>query len=223
MTLTHRLDVFSNGEVEEQGVTLPTDRLFWRVLHWIECGDPKRSRPEVNPLFPNHHTPFTKEWQLFSYAFDGLGGKWTAVYSYQRAFTNDQGFGDPDDPRANYVVGKDLSFPLPKVEALICGGALVAGKVSGSDLIIETLNGRHAPPSVEWLRAHPWLYFDAVNCDAGGVPRLFPQGRGSRVLIPLIADRDRFPLVTIPLSRVVRWTGSMPPDPYKIYLNQGTP
>jgi len=38
------------------------------------------------------------------------------------------------------------------------------------------------------------------------------------VFIPLIADRNRYPTVTIPLAKLQKWGGAELPDPYKVYL-----
>jgi hypothetical protein len=201
--------------------TLPPtqDRAFFRVLHDVEMGPVWRKRlPEVHPLFDSHFTPFTEAWQRLSYRMNTLTkDKWTALYGYQRAFTNNNGFRNPDDPRRNYITGEDLREGLPKVEALVCGGALLTGSVSGSNLVVETLNGRGIPPVLEKLMDSPWLYFHAVTVDGDGTPRRFPQADGRPVLIPLIADRNRYPVVTIPLSKLQRWNSAELPDPYRIY------
>lgn len=199
---------------------LPADKTFYRVKHDKELGSLWRDNmPEVHPFLPNHFTPFTAGWQRLSFnLMPWIADKWTAVFSYQRAFTNNNGFGMEDDPRANFILGKDLAEDLPKIEALVCGGALLAGYVDGLNFVPETLNGRVNPPGVEWLKARPWLYFDAISVDGNGTPRRFPQGKGDRVLIPLIADRNRYPKITIPMWKLQRWVEPFPPDPYKIYL-----
>ena len=224
------IDILTAHWVGADGVTykLVDDALFpakpqlWRVLHDVEtpAGNWRPKLPEVHSLFLNHFTPFTEGWQKLSYAMNPhlTKEKWTALYAYQRAFTNNNGFGNDSDPRANYIKGENLRYGDPKVEALVCGGAVLAGVAAGSNLIVETLNGRNSPPSLEWLMARPWLWFDAITVDGNGIPRRFPQGGGERVLIPLIADRNRYADVTIPLEKVVKWTMLELPDPYRVYL-----
>ncbi len=217
------VSIFSDGslQVVRPAVIEPPPVPIWRVRHDVETikGNWRPNLPEVHQLFDNHFTPFSESWQRLSYDLNNLSrDKWTAVYTYERAFTNGNGFAKPGDPRRNYIKMEDLTEPLPKVEALVCGGAGLTGKVSGDYLIVETLNGRSTAPSLAWLLARPWLYFDAVTVDGNGVPRRFPQGGGERVLIPLIADRTRYPQVVIPLTKLAKWSGPGMPDAYKVYL-----
>lgn len=195
---------------------------LWRVRHDIELGPLWRPRlPEVFPFFPNHFTPFPEAWQRLSFAMNPhlTPERWTSVYSNARAFTNGNGYGDDTDPRANYITGENLTCALPKVECLTCGGALLAGRVEGINFVPETLNGRLAPPSLEWLLARPWLYFHAVTVDQNGTPRMFPQGDMKPVLIPFIADRNRYPVITISLSKLEKLDMSQPlPSPYAIRM-----
>jgi hypothetical protein len=97
---------------------------------------------------------------------------------WQRAFTNNHGFERPGDPRRDYINGKNLSDPLPKVECLLCGGALVSivreTIVRGIEVYeLEVLNGRRSPPTVKFLLERPWLYFQAVSVSVTGIVRSF--------------------------------------------------
>jgi hypothetical protein len=197
------------------------------LWHELELPEDRRitpaGMPEVRPLFPNHFSRFGLSWQLRSRGMNLRisDNKWTAVYGYLLWIANYQGFGNPDDPRANYVLGKDLNSGDPKVEALTTGGSLLTGKIVGSNLVIETLDV-HNPPSLDWIMQRPWFWTYAVSMDGKGKPRRFAQGlqlNGEIVPIihPLIADPGRFPLITIPLWRVERWTAPELPDPYTIY------
>lgn len=194
---------------------------LWRVKHDKELGELWRNNlPEIHPFFDNHFWEFNEAWQRFTFALNPhlTPNKWTAVYGNRRFITNGQGFLDDSDLRANYITGEDLNRPNPKCEALICGGAVMAGRVEGDRFIPNTLNSRNAPPSVEWLKARPWLMFDAVTVDSNGTPRMFPQGSGTPVLIPLVADRTRYPVITFPMAKLQRWTAAELPSPYGIYL-----
>lgn len=195
---------------------------LWQVLHDVSLGPLWRPNlPEVHPLFPNHFCKFNEAWQRFT--FEKLNShlapkEWTAVYSYQRFITNNQGFGMPGDPRANFVTGEHTDKELPKVEALICGGALLTGVAFSGKLAVQVLDWREPPASLEWLLKRPWLYFHAITVDQGGIPRMFPQGHGKPILIPLIADPYRYPVITIPLSKLRKLDMTKPlPDPYTIY------
>jgi hypothetical protein len=200
---------------------VPRPRL-WRVRHFLECDDDRRSRPEVNPLFPNHYSHFGKEAQLLSRAmnFRITSAKWSQVYSYHLWITNEQGFGNSDDPRANYVTGEDLDYAAPKVEALLCGGNVVTGEPEAGLLHVATLDWRNMP-SLEWIMARPWFITKAVAVDGNGKPRRFPQGEQPNgemvdILHPLIADPVRYE-ITIPLRRLQEWTEPELPDPYMLY------
>lgn len=46
------------------------------------------------------------------------GEDWSQVHKHDRAWCNNQGFYKPGDPRANYILGKDLDSPLPKYDKM---------------------------------------------------------------------------------------------------------
>ena len=142
--------------------------------------------------------------------------------------------GRPYDPRANYFELKDLEKNLPRVENLTCGGNIlhVTGetimKTSGRTPVpcwtVETLD-RHNTPTLDWLKARPWLITTAVQLGGsdGRTPMKFPQGNlpdGSKpgVLHPLVCDPVTYPIIAIEKWRCVEWTDPNPPDPYKVYL-----
>lgn len=199
---------------------------LWRVKHDIEIGTLWRpNMPEVHPLFPNHHSEFGRGWQLLSKAMNPKinGSRWTACYTFQRYVTNNQGFGNPNDPRANYVLGTNLKEETPRVEALTTGGSFHTGTVEGNVLIVETLDAS-AVPSLDWIMARPWFWVYAVTVDSKGTPRRFPQGLQANgeivpIIHPLVTNRSRHPKITIPLSKLEKWDMTKPlPDPFKIYL-----
>ncbi len=218
----------------EQTTQLPRDKHFVRVLHELELAShlphtTPPGRPEVRAMFPNHHIPFRKPWQLKSKAMNPLcsPANWSAGYHHKLWIANDHGMGDANDPRANYVTGENLTSPLPRVEALTCGGNLLS--VIGEALvktdrgkeacyIIETLDYSAAPPD----EIPPWLVTTAVNMGTDGTPRRFEQARQPNGFIPgffhpLLADPKRF-TVAIPKWRVVDWAEDYAPDVYRVYL-----
>ena len=182
--------------------------------------------PEIYNLEPSHATELTPRIQYLSYALFKHGApslkeafaqnRWKSLMHYKRAFTNGQGFGNSDDPRANYISGENLDAELPKFpKTLICGGATVTGTVEGALLKVSTLSPDNLP-TLEELIETPWLYFHAVNSTWDRITR-FPQGTVAEldiyepVLVPLIASRD----VYYPLA----WLDKLPlgsgvADPY---------
>ncbi len=220
--------------VPESSGSLPTGKHFVRVLHELELAShlphtTPPGRPEVSPFFPNHHVEFGKPWQLKSKSLNPLcsPNNWTAGYDHKLWIANDNGFGDKNDRRANFITGENLTSALPRVEALTCGGTLLS--VIGEALvktdrgkeacyIIETLDYTAAPPD----EIPPWLVTTAVNMGTDGTPRRFEQARQPNGFIPgffhpLLADSKRF-AVAIPKWRVVDWVENFAPDPYKVYL-----
>lgn len=202
----------------------PIQSDLWRVLHEAELPSYRRitprGNPEVRALFPNHYSEFGEAWQRLSRAMNPRisNNKWTSVYSTDTFITNFQGFGLD---RANYILGTNLDHELPRVEALTTGGSLLKGHVSGSDLVVETLDVNN-PPTLAWIEERPWFWTYAVSCDGKLQPRRFPQGlqpNGEVVPIvhPLIANPRRYTSITIPLWRVVRWPGPGYPDPFLVY------
>lgn len=217
--LSHSLLVLSDGELRDGGPRPP----LWRVLHDKEIGPLWRpGLPEVFPLFPNHFSSFGEPWQRLSWEMNKqylTPGKWTAVYGATTWIANHQGFGNEDDPRANYITGKDLMFANPRVEALTCGGNVLTGFVQGDNLVVSTLNVNNPPGSPDLIPR--WHRTYAVSVDSHGQPRRFPQGEQDNgfmadIIHPLICNPARF-VITIPLRLLEPWTAPGFPDPYRIY------
>jgi hypothetical protein len=156
---------------------------------------------------------------------------WTAIYHNNLWISNDEGYGEDGDRRANYILNKDLTYPPPRVENLTCGGNLLrvlgetvvmqAGKPVPS-YIIETLQWTDPAPSLEWIEAHPWLITHAVVMGADGTPRRFTMGMQDNGFVPgvrhpLVADPGRY-TITIPKWRCIEWREAEPPDVYRLYL-----
>lgn len=215
-------------------ITYPTSLVkrprIWRVLHELEL-DPKYRRtplgqPEMRTLFPNHFSDFGREAQLLSRAMNPRisDDKWTQVYHDTLWITNRQGFGNEDDPRNNYVTGKNLNqdYEDPKVECLTTGGSILTGFETTNYLAVETIDYTQIP-TLEWIMARPWFWTYAVSMDSHLKPRRFPQGlqpNGEIVPIihPLIGDPKQYELIVIPKWSVVEWTKEELPDPYTVYL-----
>lgn len=209
-------------------VPSPIRPRIYRVKHWIEQTDNDRpyGRPEVEPTFPAHFSPFGQAWQLRVMQRNPKISpkRITNIYNWTTWMTNENGFGDESDPRKNYFTGEDMDSPnLPKVENLLGGGTIFTGYDDGLNVVVLPLDYRMVPPSVEWFKKNPWYEVPALNVDANGLPRKFGQGLqpdGSVEMFyhPMIMDTQEFPKITIPASKVQRWTATQLPDPLKIYL-----
>lgn len=194
----------------------------WRCLHPAEGGYQSSSgSPVVRPSVNAPPIPFTEPMQLLSFALNRhnpafTGDKWRSVYWTDRAFTNEQGFDIPGDPRADFVNKRDIYDPLPKLmKAIICGGSFYRGDVIGGNLVmkpgVHAINAKAAMPSVEQVLANNW-YFTAVT---GGYTSVnnFPQGSGSPVLIPFFLIEP----TPYPVAWFTAWSETYLPDPLTIY------
>lgn len=166
-----------------------TRTAFGRVLHDAEMGGVRqevltrgKSLPEVFQPLSDHNpfSPLTKAWQLLWKNLNPqiTNLEWRQLLHWQRAFTNNNGFERPGDPRRDYVNQKDLTAPLPKIECLLCGGALVSivreTVFNGEEVYeLDVLNGRKSPPPLEWVLRRPWLFYQAVSVSVTGIVRSF--------------------------------------------------
>lgn len=205
--------------------------VLWRVMHDIELANLKikplwrPNMPEVQPLFPNHHTEFDERYQRKVIELNPRvsNDKLAACYTYKRYLTNDQGFGDDSDPRANYFTMKNLDCELPRVEALTTGGSVHRGEEFGDNVIIYTLHYSDPIPSAAWLYGHREYLINAVSVDGKGTPRRFPQGEqpsGEIVTIvhPFFTNVKRYPVLVMPKYKLQQWAQSYLPDPFTVYI-----
>ena len=222
--------------IPEPTGALPSEFIFLRVLHELELAanlphTTPPDRPEVRQLYPeNLFVPFGRAWQMKAWDTNPMltANNMTQVYDDHLWISNNNGFSNENDPRANHFTGEDLSSPVLKVESLTCGGNLLRalgetvimrGGAPIPSYIIETLDYRSTPPGV----IPAWLQTWAVNMGTDGTPRKFTQGRQPNgyvpgVCHPLVSDPTKG--ITIPKWRCIRWTASVPPDPYRVYLPQ---
>lgn len=190
---------------------LPVAPVYYRVLHDAELpeGIWRPNLPEVWPL-NGEVTRFGESWQYRDKSLNPAmtGGHWRSVHASNRAFNNGQGFNDAAEPHADYVNRLDLTSPDPAWDKTrCCGGATLRGIEQPPYLIVDILDGFSPPPSLDYFRAHPWLYFHAVNSTENGITR-FPQGDGLPVLVPLVGSG----VARIPLNVLQRVPGIA--DPY---------
>lgn len=206
-----------------------TGRQLYRVKHDFELPDGIRQKapnPEVFRLEPHSGTPFTQEWQRFSFKWikeqspdlsqSDLATKF--IHIFDAAFMNKNRFRDG---RANFITGENLDHELPRVFPLVCGGNVLAGTEDGDDLIVETMNGSEPPPSNVSPDTHPWLFQKAtivtrIKLDiVDGVQRFkvnrFPELSPADSIVPILSMTT----VRYPLNKLVRLPlGSPIPSPY---------
>ena len=214
----------SNLTAANQEKTAPAPPAFigWRCLHQKEGGlsNPDRM-PVVRPSVNAPPIKFTEAMQLLSYELNAFNPlftreKWCVVYGTGTAFTNQNGFLDDNDIRADFVNRKNLGEPLPKLmKAIICGGMFIRGEVTGNQLRcipgIHAIDASKAMPGIEEIKARNW-YFTATTRRGARVNN-FPQGMGQPVLIPYFLIEP----VVYPLQWFERWESNELPDPLKVY------
>ena len=232
---------------------------FWQHKHDIELGgvrdvidgnDPNdlKGAPEVFWLVQNA-MEITKQWQFYIRAINYKMSiqHVSALFGYQKAFTNGHGFGDPTDPRANFLLGEDLNSRLPKFpKVFTCGGSVLSGLESGGLFVPRMMNGnkspllkagRTYPNTVDEINpndyfympaTHPWLFFAANNVKGSG--SVFPFDNGA--FYPWLENRpftfmphvSRFP-INYPSSKLKKMSpGLNVPSPYytanKVTINE---
>jgi hypothetical protein len=221
---------------------LPEGVTLWRVLQDQELWkkgilDRRNSEgvwywrmglPEVF-TFDGSHMTYMRRWlQELAFALNpGMLPKgFRTLYDVRRAFTNGTGFDTIHTPgsadylaRADYINDLDLDHSDPRFDkSRVCGGALLAGKVSGDWLEVDTLK-INQPVTLEWLLARPWLYFTATTVSRNSTPDQelvgnFPQNGGRACWVPLVTTTP----VRYPLQYLQRWVAPELPSPYTIYL-----
>lgn len=181
------------------GVVSLKYKQLYRVLHDVELGGVRqvvRERnvplPEIYPLFPNQFSPLNYDWQWLWKDINPQLSKmeWRKLLYNERAFTNENGFEDPDDPRIDYVNGLAIGAPEPKIEALLIGGMVVTGVETTyrgeRALQVNVLDGNAPVPSKEWMWAHPEYMGEAVSVRSDGRVQSFSLTPFPE-LVPLIA------------------------------------
>lgn len=180
----------------------------YRVCHDLEYQTQWRgiraAVPEVFHFDMSAPTKLTKPWQELIMALNpGMPAPaFRSLLKHDRAFCNkSNGFDYKDVKRADFINGIDLGAKPPiNDKCRCCGGAILRGKRNGDLLKIETLDGSKPPPSIEWLRARPWLYFRCYTIRPDGTLGDFPQNGGKPVYMPLVATGS----VTVRIGKIVK-------------------
>ena len=172
---------------------------LWRHQDDVELEGAPRSCaacPQVF-VFQESRVKVGKDWQFFIRAINHhmTIQHISALYGYEKAFANRTGFGNPNDPRADYLKGEHLRYPDPEFDKVrTCGRSVVTGRVSGTQLIVKVFDGRLPPPlkpgrsypqSVDDIRLddylfnpreHRWLFFAANIINRKGETVPFDNG-----------------------------------------------
>jgi hypothetical protein len=179
---------------------------LWQHKHDVELGgvrwvvdpdnlDALNGAPEVFPML-DRPMAITRQWQYYCRAINyGMSIQHvSALFGTSKAFTNGNGWNH-NEPRANWLLVENLNSPLPKFSKVYtCGGSLLTGVVSGTDLIVRVMDGTQEPPlkpgrtypqNVEQIdpddyafmpRTHPWMFLVATNVKGTGT--VFPFANG---------------------------------------------
>ena len=85
----------------------------------------------------------TKQWQFFMVAINlGMSLQHIiATWGYTKAFANGTGFGDPIDPRANYIDGQDLTYDPPQWDKSRTGSRSVMKGTPAYSLMVALKDG----------------------------------------------------------------------------------
>lgn len=213
----------------------------WEIGGIRTCASRLGGCPQVYTFleFPVEITP---AWQFFIRAINHIMEvrHVAAILGFFRAFANGTGFGDPTDPRANWLLRESLTSPNPQFDKTrTCARSVMTGVVRGESLLVDMLDGRNPPPLKPGRRhpvrvedaniddylytpyTHPHYFFVANNVkpdgstvpfsDDGGVYDWIGDGRPVTFL-PHVSPGP----VLYPLSRLVRLPDAAPqPSPYQ--------
>lgn len=98
---------------------------------------------------PTLKTKLDKNWQYYLIAmnYNMTLENISLLLHFQLAFANGTGFGDDSDPRADYILGKNLTSPLPILDKdRTCSRNVLTGIESGEHLVLKLFDGNQPPP-----------------------------------------------------------------------------
>lgn len=191
---------------------------------------------------PNTKVKLTMDWQFYIRAinYNMTLEHVCALLGYERAFTNNTGFGDENNPRVNFLTNNNLGCEYPRFDKdRCCSRTVMTGTKTpdGKSLIIKTFNGNASPPMKEGKphpqtlseiniddylynpRDHPYMFLVANIVNADGTVVQFPNGglyewtgNDPMVFLPLVSDE----LITYPMDNLIELPlGSPIPSPYR--------
>lgn len=149
---------------------------------------------------------------------DADAGAFSMLYDWEIALTNFNGFGDPSDPRVNWITGENKGKPEPKLmDAIIMAGGLYNAEREG-DLIVF-YPGVHAVqwdaiPDAETVIRNGWIVRAVSWHDKqGGYGEdFFKPGRvGPFYYAHIIRERAQYPAEWFEY-----WDRDYPPNPLMV-------
>jgi len=165
----------------------------------------------------------TKQIQLLQWDvmqiknIDVLPDRYTQTYHQAIALANNNGYGDPKDPRANFITKENESSPLPKLmDGIIMAGHLYDGEPNGN--VIEQYPNVHAMSQQMLVDAQTALdnnwCFQCVSWHAGNGgygEDFFPRRGGEYWVAHIISET-----ATYPKDYFEWWNKDYPPNPLKM-------
>lgn len=190
----------------------PAAPRLYRILHDREMGGVRQivldkgvPLPEVHQLKPVHFTKLTYKLQWLWKDSNPLitGREWRKLAGCHRFATNNLGFDCAEKkhgPFADFVNGLDIGSPLPAIESIICGGAIVAGVEAierGERVLwLETMRPDSLPDANDVPK---WQKFEAVSVRPDGGVQSFSITPHAE-WVPLVASQP----VYIEMAKAVR-------------------
>lgn len=195
--MIQKLDVYQGEQVTTLVPKDSVNRPLWMVKHQAFEGA-RRNVPAIVNLLPQS-MKLSREWQFYIRAINHAMTiqHVSAIFGYFKAFCNGTGFGDPSDPRKNFLLNKDLGprIEFPQFDKIrTCIRATHTGEVSNDYLWLETMDGENPPllkpgkrqPRTldeinieDYLynpRDHRCLFFAANNIGSSGNVTAFDHG-----------------------------------------------
>jgi len=146
-----------------------------------------------------------------------LPDRYTQTYNQAIALTNNQGYGDPGDPRANFVTKENMTKPLPKLmDGIIMAGQLYLGEAHDNALV--QYPNYHAMSEHGLVDAQDALFnrwcFRCVSWHSGNGgygEDFFPRRGGEYWVVHIISEAASYPLHLFEW-----WNRDYAPDPLKM-------
>lgn len=199
-------------------------------------------------LEPNLKTEMTKDWQYYLIAINyGMDlGDISAILDYRLAFANGTGLTNPNTPRRDYILEKNLNArENPRLDKdRTCSRSILTGTEVGDYLKLTTMDGNNPPPmkpgksrpqTIAEIRFEDYLYnprdnremflvANTVSVKAQGNTSVAPFPRGARYSW----TNDNMPYTFVPhVSRQIIYyplknlrkvnASEGIPSPYRIY------
>jgi len=169
----------------------------WRGRHYVtENGRPTEwvGAPAIIPAFTDGSVIMTEPIQRLSYELMKRfcptmdGGRWATMHGSFLAMCNRTGFGDPNNPRRDYINGLDLTAELPRYDKCrTFQGSFITGRLEGNLIVctpgVDGIDANAPLPTVDEVIAKHW-YSVAIN--TGEPPFHWRPNWGGVIVFPFI-------------------------------------